>query len=150
MTTYTEARDLMFARVQDTWDANAATYFGTVPALLFVGSGQKSPQPGDDPYGRVSERLALERQAAFGAPFAGDRSSYRSVGILIIEIWSPVALPDLEPQAREFAQVVRNAFRGYSAGGKMEFRDQTVQTPENEPNWYRFNVRVEYEFRETA
>lgn len=148
MTTYTEAVDLMYGRTKELWDANAATYFGVVPFLVYEGVATNKTRPTDAVWGRVSEQIAVERQACFGNDREGERSLYRSVGTLYIEIWVPRSDKTGKRAARQFASVVRSGFRGYSADGNINFSDHTVRTPDNDVNWYRYTVVATYEFYE--
>ena len=149
MITYTEAVDLMYARVTEIWNAEAATYLGSTPVLLYEGTVDNQTRPTNAPWGRVSEQMALERQAAYGNGREENRSLYRSVGTLYVEIWLPRFDKTSKRAGRRLASVVRSAFRGYNAGGEINFTDHTVRTPENEPNWYRYTVSVTFEFYET-
>ena len=149
MTTYTEAVDLMYGRVRELWNAQANASFGYIPTLVYEGTATNNPQPTDRVWGRVSEELAIERLAAFGSGRQDNRSLYRSVGTLYVELYLPRQDKTSKRRGRSFMSIVRSGFRGYTADGNLNFRDHTVRTPATERNWYRYTFVVTYEFYET-
>lgn len=134
------------------WATDAAGWDGGVaaaPELRFHGV-EKGPIPKDH-FARFAMMNVLERQRTFrnGDPVDGN-ARYVTAGNIFIQVFAPRSRETALQECRYLATAARNIFRGQSFDGCILFRNVRVVDLDDEKNFVRKNVVMEFEYDEIS
>jgi hypothetical protein len=131
------------------WDAGTSAIAGYVPDVEWYGAEGAAPVNREKIWARFSSQNVFEQQAtlstAAGTPGA---KRYSSSGLVFIQLFIPKTIDNGVILGRQLAQVAKNAFRGKTTSGKVEFHNVTIKDLTPEELFYRINVVADYDFDE--
>ncbi|URA06801.1 minor tail protein [Xanthomonas phage Langgrundblatt2] len=132
------------------WQANAAPFFGYVPAIEWFGKETKDKVDRTKVWARFSTQNVFEEQATLSAcvdePFV---RRWNGSGLIFVQLFLPKTVANAVIQGRKLAKVARNAYRGKKTDGGVTFYN--VRINDNIPPeemFYRINVVAEYDYDE--
>lgn len=142
------ARDDMLGVFKTKWDADTpAVNGGAIPGVYYDGVGEAGPGPHDEAWARVQIRHNLGEVAGIGGP-AGARQRTRKLGILTVQVFSPLEAGGGLTLAENLAKVAKSAFEAVVTTNGVIFRNvRAVEVGEDGP-WYQINVIAEFEYDE--
>lgn len=146
MTTYSEAIDLMFARLEAVVNAKGQELYGYVPETEY--EGVRDTERGKRKvWLRPTLRTVNEEQITLGTDDSvANVKDYESNGVLIIQLFFPRSVKTALVQGRLFAEAVRNEFRKPSAC--IWYSNASLKPQQPGTKWYQINVTVDYRYDE--
>jgi hypothetical protein len=145
ITTEEAAYDDIRATFKARWDFATTAIVGYVPPILYAGVVQAQPSA-NQCWCRISTQTVLTEQAAL-SDSAGKRRDETS-GIVIVQMFIPLASPDGDLLARRLATTAKKAFLRRSQSGTIWFRRARVVELEPDGTSHRRNVVAEFEYDE--
>ncbi len=130
----------------DAWAANAAAAIGAAvaPEVRYEGVIQTSLPPNEAAWARVSMVTATGNQVAFGDNTGARR--YREVGIVTVQIFTPLSAQSDLRDAAALAQVAVAAFRGVETPGGVEFLNVTPTRVGPSEAWFQYNITADFNY----
>lgn len=147
-TTYDEAFDTITNMLIGAWPTVAADVMGDAtpaPELRITGV-EKGAIP-ETNFIRFTMKPVIERQSTL-RDTADQR--YTSVGLIIIQVFTPKSDVRCAEMLRKYSQVARDLFRGKTLDGCIWFRNVHIQSLDPEAKYQRANVMGTYEFDEVG
>lgn len=144
--TYETAIDAILGTLKTKWDSDTTAIAGSVPPLVFEAdepSLKVHPKDTTEPWARA----VLRHADAFKATLASDTGTarYRRVGILWVQVFTPVGKAENWTLAQRLAAVVQSAFEGQRAGsGDVVFTKSVILDAPRESSWWRYDVRTDF------
>jgi hypothetical protein len=131
------------------WDAGTSAIAGYIPAVEWYGAENATPVDREKIWVRFSTQNLLDQQATLStdAGLPGQRR-YESSGLVFVQLFIPKTIDNGVILGRQLAQVAKNAFRGKTTSGKVQFNNVTIKDLTPEDLFYRFNIVAEYDFDE--
>ena len=128
--------------------ADATALLGYMPLIIYPRVVTNKKAPRDKHWLRINIRSLSGEQVAICTTDAG-KKLYRNEGIIIVEMFAPLAVEGGEEQDN-LAQLVQNAMRGRNEPGAVWFRHTAIKDVSDQPDVLRLNVTSEYNYRQLA
>jgi hypothetical protein len=148
-TTYTGARDEMFALLKSVVDAGAAAIVGYNPYVEYQGVDNAVKSPTDKFWSRVSTQTVISQQTTLST-CEGEigKKRYTESGLLFVQLFAPKAADNVQKKLGLLAELNRKAFRGTTTPGHVWFRNARINELAQEALFLRINVVTEFEYDE--
>lgn len=145
--TYTEAVDAIFALFNTAWLNNTAAIVGSVPEIRWQGVELPTKVNLSNFWCMVGVDTITERQTTFKTGVeSSENKRYTTTGVVVVQLFCPLALSNAMDKGRQLAVVARNAFRGKETTNGVWFRNSVINELPPEESAYRFNIIAEYTF----
>lgn len=141
---FVTARDEIQGLFKEAWDDISPT----PPTVQWEGVAVAGSPGADEAFARVYVRHTAAEQSALSNE-AGVRK-WRRIGIITVQIFTPLLGPGgLNPGA-DYAIVARDAFQGKATASGVWFRNVRINEIGARDAWFQFNVIAEFEYEEYA
>lgn len=140
-----EAKSEIFSAIAAGWANSMPTIVGTNHELRYWGVKYQSEVPVTKYWGRVSIQTVSEDQDTL----RNNVKRYRSNGIVILQLFAPIAVNDAGTKLDCISDALRNVFRSCTAADNVQFtRARIADNIDPEPAWLRQNVVSEFEYNQ--
>lgn len=139
------ARDEIFTRFREDWEAESpAVAGGTAPLTVWQAQEPEDGEPrADKPWCRVTVQHNVSGQRTFG-----DRRRFERLGIVTVQIFTPLSVEQDLTMAEALAVIARDAFEGRHTPSGVWFRNIRMQEVGPSAPWFQLNVVGEFVYDE--
>lgn len=150
-TNYSQARDVMFSRINAALKSDVNAVLGYIPQVYWPLQAEPKKPDATKLWLRVSTQNVIEGQSTLSTCEGGPgQKQYETAGLLFIELYWPKSGSVNSTKAEQTAAVLRNVFRNAAMGsdGIRYYRARILDGIPPEELYYRLNVVTEYEYDE--
>jgi len=139
-------RDDVFELFTDRFDVSEIV----AKCIIRYQGKEKGEEPKRDYWVRISTSEVGSPQVAFAMTPEPDASPsvYESFGLVFVQVFAPMSEEDSFHNGDLIAKAARDIFRRVETPSGVTFRNARFNELDNDGKFYRWNVKVEYEYTE--
>ena len=147
LTTYSAAIALMEDRAQSGWLALSSTHADMAEIRFPANELSFGKAPTKKYWARFTTQNASGIKTTVGSDVNG-KARYTYNGLLFIQIFGSMFMPDFPTVGRMLAEGMRNVFRSPPMSDSVVYRNARIEEISNDGTFYQYRVICEYEFDE--